>query len=148
MIQTIAFREYVHLNGEMVLAFGGETESLEAVASWLPHVNYFGKRGGFFQLLELPQRVTTPEGEVPPGFVLLAGPNLMAGEPFKSFPLGLIQRLDEWGEPLTFDKANIYRRETKDRISLGQERKRMDVILPYRLAHSSRGYTLYTRLDP
>ena len=148
MLQTIAFREYVHLAGELTLAFGGETMLLEAATSWLAQVNYFGKRGSFFQLLERPAKITTPGNEAPPDFVLLTGPNLMAGEQLRAFRLGLIQRLDDWGDPLTFQQANIYHNDTQDRITLGKERIRMDVILPYRLTHSSRGYTLYTRLDP
>lgn len=148
MQQTIAFREYVHLAGVLALAFGGPPRALAAVDPWLRQVNYFGKRGSFYQLLESPQELAAPADEAPPGFVKLDGPNLMAGEWPQTFLLGLIQRLDDWGAPLTFDKANIYNRDSKSGIRLDQERVRKDVILPYRLGSSSRGYTLYERFDP
>lgn len=148
MTQTIAFREYVHLAGELALAIGGEDEVLAAIKPWLMQVNYFGKRGGFYQLLEQPKSIESETEQAPPGFVELKGPNLMQQAYPDVFPLGLLQRLDDWNEPLTFAKANIYNRESKDRIRLGEERVRMDVFFPYRLVRSSRGYTLYERFDP
>lgn len=147
MQQTIAFREYVHLAGELALAFGGPADVLVAVKPWLRQVNYFGKRASFYQLLEPPQELVAQADGAPPGFVEMDGPNLMVGAQPQAFLLGLIQRLDDWGAPLTFDKANIYNRNSGSSIRLGQERVRKDVILPYRLGRSSRGYTLYERLN-
>lgn len=147
MQQTIAFREYVHLAGEMALAFGADAATLVAITPWLAQLNYFGKRGGFCQLLEPPHLVSIEGYELPSGFVELIGPDLMHVARPDAFPLGVIQRLDDWGDSLTFAKADIYNRDAKAKISLGSDRVRMDVILPYRLAHSSRGYTLYERIE-
>ncbi|MCS6843461.1 MAG: hypothetical protein NZ528_03925 [Caldilineales bacterium] len=147
MQQTIAFREYVYLAGELALAFGGSGQALQTVRPWLAQANYFGKRGGFFQLLEPPQKETTSGDETPSDFVALDGPDLMAGERPQAFPLGLIQRLDEWGATLTFEKANVYGRGRDSEIKPKVDRVRRDVILPYRLLKSSRGYTVYQRLD-
>lgn len=147
MQQTIAFREYVHLAGELALAFGGQEETLAAIRPWLVQVNYFGKRGGFYQLLASPDAVTTEGDEPPAGFLAFPGYDLLSGKPPAQFPLGLIQRVDEWGEPLRFEQADIYNREAKTGISVGRERKRVDVILPYRMARSSRGLTLYERFE-
>ena len=154
MQQTIAFREYVHLQGELALGFGGSPKTLDAmpktldaIKPWLAQVNYFGKRGSFYQLLALPETVTT-EGDAPPaGFLDFPGYDLLSGKPPTQFPLGLIQRVDEWGQALTFDAANIYNRERKADINLGKERRRADVILPYRMVRSSRGLTLYERFE-
>jgi hypothetical protein len=146
MQQTIAFREYVHLAGELALAFGGQEETLAAIRPWLVQVNYFGKRGGFYQLLASPQVVTTEGNNPPPNFLAFPDSDLVAGKLPDRFLLGLIQRVDEWGSPLQFHQANIYTRERDTAIRLGKERVRVDVILPYRMVRSSRGLTLYERL--
>jgi len=135
MQRTIAFREYVHLEGALTLAFGGEPAHLEQVAPLLPHLTYLGKRGSFFQLLAPPREVETVDSEPPAGFVALVSWN--HGE---SFPLGYIQRLDDWGEDLTFEKVNIY---TTERIRRGHERISMDVVLPYVLLKAGRGFAIY-----
>lgn len=46
MTRTIAFREYVHLAGELAIAFGGPEDGLAAIRPWLMQISYFGKRGG------------------------------------------------------------------------------------------------------
>lgn len=147
MQQTIAFREYVHLAGELELAFGGSPEALAAVRPWLRQVNYFGKRGSFYQLLALPQVMSTEGDELPPNFLAFPDNDAVRGKPPERFLLGLIQRVDEWGILLEFHQANVYNRERKATIRLGKERLRVDVILPYRMVRSSRGLTLYERFS-
>lgn len=142
MTPTIAFREYVHLWDEFALAFGGEDDALDGVARWLLHVTYLGKRGSFVQLLEPPLRL--PDDEPPDGFVLLRGLALNANALPEAFPLGLLQRVDEWGESMTFERVNIY---TDAKIRVGKERLRMDVIIPYQMERSGRGFTLYALQD-
>jgi len=139
MQRTIAFREYVHLEGTLDLAFGGEPAHLESVAPLLPHLTYLGKRGSFFQLLKPPETVETADDRPPEGFIPLVPWNQTKG----SFPLGHVQRLDDWGVSLTFEKANIY---TSGKIQVGKDRIPMDVVLPYRVVHSGRGFTVYERL--
>jgi hypothetical protein len=143
MQSTIAFREYVHLWDELGLAFGAKAETLEVIAPWLAHVTYFGKRGGFFQLLLPSERKITKGDDPPTGFTSLESPDLPSGQLPETFRLGLIQRLDDWGAELTFEKANIYATE---KIRLERDRRRLDVILPYRLVRSGRGFTLYERI--
>lgn len=146
MASTIAFREYVHLFGEMALAFGGGEKILEVIAPWLMQINYFGKRGSFYQPMDLPQRFLSNGDEPPSDFVHLVGLNLSGVASGRQFPLGTLQRIDEWGETLTFDKMNIYNRDSRAKIELGKDRVRMDVVLPYRQTRASRGYTLYERM--
>ena len=147
MAQTIAFREYVHLAGELALAFGGEEETLAAIRPWLMQVNYFGKRGSFYQLLAPPQVLAAETEDLPEGYVPFPGYDLLSRKLPGSFPLGLIQRVDEWGDPLRFEQANIYNRDRTANIKVGKERRRVDVILPYRMLRAYRGITLYGRLD-
>lgn len=131
--KTIAYREYVQMAGPLALAFQG-LES-EVLATLLIQINYLGKRGGFMQLRQAPLEAQ----ELPQGFT-----EITTGIG-NSFPLGVLQLLDDFSATMTFAHANVY--DSKG-IKLGKERVLRHVILPYRLAHSSRGYTLYTRLDP
>ncbi|PMP76785.1 MAG: hypothetical protein C0183_18070 [Roseiflexus castenholzii] len=133
MQQTIAFREYVHLSGELGLAFGGAEEALAAIKPWLMQVNYFGKRGSFMQLLEKP----TLQPELPPGFILLSGNGT-------AFPVdGTPQLLDDYGPKLQFEQVNIYNNTQLKKT----DRSRLCVVLPYRLERSARSFTLYKALD-
>lgn len=143
MIKSIAFREYVYLAGDLELAFSGEAEALAKLRGWLPHVNYFGKRGSFFQLVELPRLAEQAEH-----FYMLDGMTLQGGQVVSpmngSFPLGIIQLMDDWGESMTFDALNIY---TDEKIRVGEERIRKGVVLPYRLTRSSKSFSLYERVE-
>lgn len=147
MAQTIAFREYVHLVGVLVLAFGGSEHDLACVATWLRHVTYFGKRGSFFQLLEPPVSVELSGQGLPRGFAELERFGHAEEGRLQEFPLGMIQRVDDWGASLTYAKVNIFNRESKAKITVGEDRIRMDVMLPYRLVGSSRGYSLFRRFE-
>ena len=141
--KTIAFREYVHLHGTVKLAFSGSPEALAFVEPLLSQVTYFGKRGSFFQLLGKPGYEETTLSP-PEGFILLEG---WTGNNLPSeFPLGIIQRMDDWGPEVTPGSLNIYSDEKADRISLGKERIRFDVMLPYRIEQAGRGFTFYERI--
>lgn len=141
MTPSIAFREYAHLDGALVLAFEGGNEALRLVEELAPQVNYFGKRGSFFQWTN---RVRY-EKELPSGFT-----RLDEGMAFENgrvtngasaaFPLGVIQLMDDWGEALTFEKVNIYSGES---IKIPKDRVRRSVVFQYRLSRSSRGFSYY-----
>ncbi len=138
--KTIAFREYVHLHGTMKLAFSGTEEALVLAESFLPHVTYFGKRGSFFQLKRRPTVVES--GGIPPrGYVLME--SWMEDSLLSRFPLGVIQRVDDWGTKVTPGSLNIF---SRDRMTLGKERIRFDVVLPYQIKQAGRGFTFYERI--
>jgi hypothetical protein len=144
MMRTIAFREYAYLLGNLGIAFTGRPEVLSVIRELLPQVNYFGKRGGFFQLLDVPGETA----DLPADYCLLEGaclPGTGSGSLPATFPLGVIQVLDDWGPTLTFAKANIYEDDREGKIELGKDRIRRSVVLPYRLSRSSRSFTLYER---
>lgn len=143
MQSTIAFREYVYLAGNLGLAFKGEEATLNQLETLLPHINYFGKRGSFFQLL-------APPGwnkQLPEGFVVLRGVSVnngeVVGQAVTPFSPGIIQLMDDWGSHLTFEKVNIYSDED---IRPLQDRIREPVILPYRMVRSSRSFSYYERM--
>jgi hypothetical protein len=143
MGHTIAFREYAQLEGIVGLAFRlavGQTNDLKQL---IPQINYFGKRGCFFQMVKSPNEVE----ELPEGFVLMDGiyiqNNSVRGQPPRTFVAGLIHIMDDWGESITFSKANIY---TNEKIVLGKDRVRKSVLLPYRLIRSSKSFSYYERI--
>jgi len=144
MQKSIAFREYVYLEGSLALAFEVDAAHVEELAWLLGQVNYFGKRGSLFQLATPPRQVES----LPAGFIRLDGAYLngtqVSGPSASAFPLGLIQLMDDWGPGLTFPKVNIY---TREQIRLGVDRVRKMVVLPYRVVRSSRGFTLYERMS-
>ena len=129
--KTIAYREYVHLDGALGVAIETGDPALAESLSWLlAQVNYFGRRGSFFQLSARP----TLAADLPAGFIPI-------GVPQQRFAAdGLIQMLDDWGPEMTFDKLDIY---SSGRIRLGRERVLHSAVLPYRRVRSSRSFTEY-----
>ncbi len=57
---------------------------------------------------------------------------------------GTLQVLDDCGPQMTLLQADIY---SGAKIGLGKERLLNNVVLPCRLMRSSRGYSLYERMD-
>jgi hypothetical protein len=137
MQPTIAYREYVYYRDAFRLALSHPDQTLlpPELPQLLLSINYFGKRGGFVQMMERPVLVDRiPEGQ----FIELTPKNL--GTFYQN---GTLQMLDDCGSSLTFQRANIY---SADRITLGKERILRHVVLPYRLLRSSRSYSWYQRI--
>lgn len=131
--KTIAYREYVYHNGQMSLVVGlpddaHANERQVRLMRWLLNVNYLGKRGSLVQLRQPPAILRT----LPDHTVLTENP--------VRFPLyGLAQQIDDCDEQMTFEQADIYDSKRPKRLL-------RTVVLPYRLAHSSRSYSLYERV--
>jgi hypothetical protein len=137
LYSTIAYREYVYYRDPFSLAFALPDESIlqTTLAHLLARINYFGKRGGFVQLLEMPQKmVHLAEGR----FV-----ELTATRSHAFYQNGTLQVLDDCAQGLSFQRANIYNAE---RITLAKERVLRHIVLPYRLERSSRSYSWYQRI--
>ncbi len=50
---TVGFREYVYLAGDVKIAFMVEDNKIKNfLKQWFPLINYFGKRGCFFQFIK------------------------------------------------------------------------------------------------
>lgn len=135
MNNTIAFREYVGFGGAFDLALGGEGNS--DLAALLAQVNYFGKRGGFVQLLRPPEPCARlePTDDGRDWTVLTAEvPSIVMG--------GTLQPLDDCGPKMSLEQANIY---SGARLGLDRADGRLirPVVVPLRTISSSRSYTLY-----
>ena len=134
MQPTIAYREYVYYRDpfQLALRLPEHAPFPTELSQLLSGINYFGKRGGFVQIMESPREVEQLPGD---RFVALTPDRLQT---FHSN--GTLQMLDDCGSTLTFQRANIYNSE---RITLGKERIVHHVVLPYKLKRSSRGYSWY-----
>lgn len=133
MDRSIAFREYVYLDGSLALAFETAKERAEELRFLLAQVNYFGKRGSFFQLLRTPEL----RDALPEDFMRM-------DEVESTFVLGsIIQVMDDWGDSMNFAKVNIY---SDEKIKLGKDRVQKPVVLPYRLVRSSKSFSYYEKI--
>jgi hypothetical protein len=122
---TIAYREYVYHPHPITLAFAVPDGQAAQLGAWLAQINYLGKRGGFVQLMATP----TPLTDIA-GYVLLTAD-------VTTFPLnGLVQQLDDCDPKMKFVEANVYDSKKPKRVV-------RHVVLPYKLAKSSRSYSLY-----
>jgi len=133
--RTIGYREYVQLAGAFTVALGGEDNiPTGTLKRWLAGINYLGKRGSFVQLLSVPQTCD----ELPADFVATSE------SATEELPLeGVLQVLDDCGTDTPFDRVDIY---SGKNLRPGKDRVSHHVVLPYRIASSSRGYTFYERV--
>jgi hypothetical protein len=132
---SIGYREYVHFVGSMTLAFeirdNAHTQQLNRL---LPHITYFGKRGGFFQFL--------PPTQMAEG--LPSAYTVFVEQPGAWHIDSQLQHLDDSDPKMPFDRADIY---SGKNIRVGKERRVFLGMLPYRLRRSSRSFSDYERID-
>jgi len=134
--RTIGYREYVQFVGALGVALGWEgSAEHDWLGNLLLNINYFGKRGGFVQLLPPPHSADM----LPPEFVEATSDSV-------SFSInGTLQVLDDCTDKLTFAKADIY---SGEKIKMGKERITRNIVLPnYRLKRSSKSFSLYERTE-
>lgn len=135
-MRTIAYREYAQMEGTFQIAIGDvPDEARKPMMQWLASINYLGKRGSFIQLVDLPQLDETLSDD----FVLLDG-SMPTHIPLDS----LMTQVDDVADKVSFQQVDIY---SGKRLSLGKDRTLNDVVLPYRVVASSRGYTFYEWSD-
>ena len=127
--RTIGYREYAQLIGPMAVALELSEAHRDVFVNLLLNINYFGKRGGFMQLVKTPRVI----GELSAQFV-------DATNQQTSFSIfGTLQVLDDCGPSLPFERANIY---SKVKLKDG-DRIRRNIILPYRMTRSSKSFSLF-----
>ncbi|QNB46145.1 hypothetical protein BR63_07360 [Thermanaerosceptrum fracticalcis] len=137
-ISSIAFREFCYFQGKMKIALDAyalNEEDIDKINLVLAHINYFGKRGSFFQF----GGTRMVEGELE-GFIL---PIPSSHKSFKPDLYGITQYLDELGEVDAkdfFERINSFSNKS---IELGKHRVLRPYLLPYRQVTSSKSYTYY-----
>ena len=133
--KSIGYREYAQMEGSLGIALGWNEDDTR---TWLEdlalNISYFGKRGGFVQVTKTPEISSVLSSDFVPIEPIDSGFSLN----------GTLQIMDDCGPKVTFDQVNIYSSKS---MKLGKDRILHHVILPYRLTRSSRGYSLYERID-
>lgn len=120
--QTVAFREYFHLSNQVEIIFEVETiDQKEYLQNYLYRINYFGKRGCFFQFLEFSDSPNEP--------------NVL---PFdsKEVIVGILQEYDDFDEKVNFENVNNF-------SSKPTKRKKDIFVLPLQQVSSSKSFTVY-----
>jgi len=141
-VPTIAYREMVFFAGQLEIAIeahGWTSDEIVSVASAAAHVNYFGKRGSFFQFVD-----SQTMGELPPLYSISNGDNVAS---LTQGGFGVTQYLDDFGPDLVsakdgFERISTY--HTKD-IKIGKHRVLVSTLLPYQRVNASRSFTHYRR---
>lgn len=129
---TIAQREYCFFAGWLALHLYTASEML---ADRLPHllsaINYFGRRGGFMQLVSLNQNAEGPRGD----FVDLCTPVDLGAPQF-----GLLQRMDDMRKDARFEEVSVL---IPQKPSSDGGRRQYNVALPYQLEAHGFNHTVY-----
>jgi hypothetical protein len=134
-ISTIVQREFCIFAGPLTLAFEIHANEFAAeLPGILSAVNYFGRRGGFFQLANVPV-ATLDEPAVQEGFADLSRPATAPG-------LGFLQRMDDMRPDAIFDDVSVM--NPNPRSSDGG-RVSYTVIFPYLLERHGFNHTVYVR---
>jgi hypothetical protein len=123
--QTVAFREYLYLSNPLEIIFEVESEQQKSyLKKYLHKINYFGKRGCFFQFIEYMEEPN--EANV----IEFSSTNLMPG---------IIQEYDDFDSKATFDHVNSFS-ESKTK------RAKKILLLPIATKSSSKSFRSYNKI--
>jgi hypothetical protein len=122
---TVSFREYVYVGDRIEIIFdvnnNSYLENIQFLKQYLCRINYFGKRGCFFQFVKYSDNPSEPNVH-----------------PFddKKLSAGLLQEYDDFEKNLAFDSVNSY-------SSAKTNRAKKLLVLPLQNCGSSKSYTKY-----
>lgn len=124
MQDGFVFREWIHLQGDLQICCG-ESNRLTELIELFAQINYFGKKGCFFQFL--PNAIQkTPEPTFKPN-------------PSNSFTL---QPMDDLSKKTTFNRINPF---SSDKAQIDKDRIIEAGFLPLQLCATSARYDFYQR---
>ena len=119
---TVSFREYIFLDSDIEIIFEVKNnEDKLFLKQYLHTINYFGKRGCFFQFVKYNDNPSTPNVDI---------------FDVKKLSFGILQEYDDFDKKSTFDNVNSYS-EAKGK------RKKDILVIPLRNVSSSKSYTHY-----
>ena len=124
--ETVSFREYIHITNPLEIIFEvSDISHVDFLKNYLHKINYFGKRGCFFQFLEYND--SPPEANVVPFDV-------------KKGLFGILQKYDDFDETVTFEMVNNYSQKPT-------KRNAVILVLPLALKKTSKFYSSYILLS-
>jgi hypothetical protein len=129
----VAFREYVYLNSDIEIAVNLNTEKIildediEVLKKWFIHINYFGKKGCFFQFKSFEEVENIEESKF----------CSVISEGFKP---GIYMQMDDVDKKADFETMNNFNSKKKA--------KRTNAIysFPVALKKMSKTYSFYERV--
>jgi hypothetical protein len=119
---TISFREYIHIDEPIEIIFEVQSNEQKVfLQKYLHKINFFGKRGCFFQFMEYRNDSNEPNVK-----------------PFNSDSLnaGILQEFDDFDSKSAFENANSF-------SSSAAKRQKNIFVLPLSRESSSKSYTHY-----
>lgn len=120
--QTVAFREYLYLSKPLEIIFEIESnEQMNYLKKYLHKINYFGKRGCFFQFvdyIEDPNEANVLKFSV------------------EEMRYGIMQEYDDFDDNVTFDNVNSFSMSNT-------KRKKEILVIPIKQSSSSKSFSLY-----
>jgi len=127
---TIAFREYVYLHGNIKVIIditNLENDKIDFLKKWFVHINYFGKKGCFFQFIS--SRISEK----------IDHQNYSFEFDGKLIP-GVLSKMDDMDPEASFDNVNNFSTENALRISRIYN-------IPIKQVSSSKEYHVYEVLN-
>lgn len=139
------FREWVYMEGNLSICCG-ETDRLDELNKLFSLINYFGKKGCFFQYLPYKDEQDfaengcspKPKFQIKPEDLINSDSN-NSNSNNNSFT---VQPMDELGSKSTFNRINPY---SSEKATLKRDRLIKLGFLPLKLTATSARYDLYTR---
>lgn len=125
---TVAFREYVYLGGIISFAVESNTnteqqQNYEFLQKWFMHINYFGKKGCFFQFVN--SEIITDLDKSHYSSILI-----------DSLRSGLVYQMDDMSDKNDFEDISSYSKKKP-------KRDKKLFVLPYKLVESNKNYSYY-----
>ena len=122
---TVSFREYLFLDDVLEIIFEVKSnEDALFLKKYLHTINYFGKRGCFFQFIKYNDNPNQP--------------NVFDFDN-KTLSYGILQEYDDFDKSLSFEKVNSYSEERT-------KRNKKILVLPLKKVGSSKSYTHFKYL--
>ncbi|MCH3980459.1 MAG: hypothetical protein LKE41_00800 [Prevotella sp.] len=119
---TVSYREYIHASEPLEIIFGIDSEDGAVfLKKYLFRINYFGKRGCYFQFLRYSDSPSSP--------------NVLSFDNHKIIP-GIIQEYDDINKKMKFENVNSYSKQTVIR-----DKKLL--VIPLIRESFSKSYTKY-----
>ncbi len=134
-IHTVGFREYLYLSGNIKIGINSnllkDEDNLNFLIHYLARINYFGKRGCFFQfknVSDYPLQELTKE----------YSRELTDKNYFSDGRTKLLSKVDDFGPKVTFEKVSNFSKEKTDRIL-------KIICLPFRVLKSNKNFSILKR---
>ncbi|PVD52175.1 hypothetical protein DC498_10625 [Terrimonas sp.] len=122
--QTVAFREYLFLSHALEIIFDIDSdEQKEYLKKYLHKINYFGKKGCFFQFVTYNDNPNEP--------------NVTDFDAKRLLP-GVLQEYDDFDSKCSFDRVNNFSSATT-------KRGKRVMLIPVQKANSSKSYSIYRK---